>query len=59
MVHPVAAFGLRTFMHAEIEAPNRTYFDFFTTSSGAATRSKIEPRPTHPPHPRMGTLGVF
>ncbi len=59
MVHPVAAFGLRTFMHAEIEAPNRTYFDFFTTSSGAATRSKIERRPALPPHPRMGTLGVF
>ena len=59
MVHPVADFGLRTFMHAEIEAPNRANSDFFTTLSGADVRSKIERRPTHPPLPRMGTLGVF
>lgn len=59
MVHPVADFGLRTFMHAEIKASNRTYFDFFTTLSGVTTHSKIERRPTLPPRPRMGTLGVF
>ena len=59
MVHPVVNFDLHTFMHAKIEALNRTYFDFSTTSSGVATRSKIERRTTHPPHPHMGTLGVF
>lgn len=59
MVHPVVSLDLHTFMHAKIEALNRTYFNLSTTSSGVATRSKIERLPTRPPHPRMGTLGVF
>ena len=59
MVPAVAVFVPHSFMHAKIEAPNRANSDFFATLSGADVRSKIERRPTHPPHPRMGTLGVF
>lgn len=59
MVPAVADFVPYSFMHAKIEAPDRANSDFFATLSSADVRSKIERHPTRPPHPRMGTLGVF